>query len=102
MTLQELYDNVCRTMDIVKLHRQDPSDITVGIRVKRIGTVGPLPVVGIQQISLGIDWDSDKCLITPTSPLRETDADEIAAIQKKFDDMGWAYYEASKKLVKKS
>lgn len=76
--------------------------MTVGIRVKRIGTVGPLPVVGIDHIFLGIDWDNGKCLITPSTTLRETDADEVAALHKKFDDMGWAYYEASKKLVKKS
>ena len=102
MTLQELYDNVCAIMEISKLQRKDPSEVTVGIRVKRVGTVGPLPVVGIEHMCMGIDWDNGKCLITPSAPLRETDVNEIAAIQKKFDDMGWAYYEASKKLVKKS
>ena len=101
MNLQEFADRVNETLRIAKLRHKDPTEIKVGIYVKAVGTVGPLPTVPIKHIGLGIDWDSDKCLITPEKDLREIDRDEFAAIQKKFNDMGWAYYEATKSLKKK-
>lgn len=101
MTLQELADKINRLIEITHLQHKDPSKIEVGIYVKRIGTVGPLPTVGIQHIATGIDWDAGKCIITPIKDLREIDADELASIRKKFDEMGWAYYEATKKLKPK-
>lgn len=101
MNLQELVDRVNELAKIAEMQHKNLEDINVGICVKVIGSVGSLPTVSVKNIGLGIDWDNGKCLITPEKDLRETDRDEIKAIQKKFDDMGWAYYEASKTLKKK-
>jgi len=101
MNLQEFADRVNETLLIAKLQHKDPTEIKVGIRVKVIGTIGSLPTVPVKNIMMGFDWDKGTCIITPEKDLRETDRDEIQAIQKKFDDMGWAYYEANKTLKKK-
>lgn len=101
MNLKEFVYRVNEVAKIAEMQHKNLEDIDVGILVKVIGSIGPLPTVSVKNIGLGIDWDKGKCLITPEKELRETDMDEIKAIQKKFDDMGWAYYEATKTLKKK-
>ena len=102
MNLQELADRVNETLKVAKLHHKDPSEIEVSIYVKAVGTVGPLPTIPVKHIGLGIDWDAGKCIITPEKDLREIDRDELQSLRKKFDEMGWAYYEETKSLKRKS
>lgn len=101
MNLKEFANRVNELVRVAEMQHKDVEDIDVKIYVKVVGSVGPLPTVDIKHIGIGVDWDSGRCIITPEKDLRETTRDEISAIKKKFDDMGWAYYEATKTLKKK-
>lgn len=68
----------------------------VGIQVKRIGAIGGTPLVDIESIRAGFDWDANKIIIVPSTPLREIDRDEIKAIQEKYDELGWKQYDIDK------
>jgi hypothetical protein len=76
--------------------RRDYENARVCIKVERIGAVGPSPTVEVKNMSMGIDWDKGKLIIYPEKLLREVDADELTAIRKNVEEVGWSYYEYSR------
>lgn len=54
--------------------------------------MGGTPIVEVKNITLGFDWDNRKLIITTMKPMRETDKDEVASIQKKYNEVGWTQY----------
>jgi hypothetical protein len=78
-------------------------NLEVGIQVKRIGSVGGTPLVDLHSVRVGFDWDRGKVIITPVTPLRETDRDEIQMLIDKYEELGSSYMTIQnlKKEVKK-
>jgi hypothetical protein len=95
MNLHELKLHVDRLVELSHLQHLDPTEVTVGIMVKTVGSVGRTPTVPLKSIQLGFDWDRGKCLLQPESDLREIGRDELAALRKSYDDMGWAMLKKS-------
>ena len=87
MKLSELKDKI----DF--LFESSRDDLEVRIVVKVAGSVAAQPTVGIKSIHSGFDWDAGKLLIYPEVDLRECNRDELKAIQKRLDDIGWDMYE---------
>lgn len=82
-----LYENQGRHMHI------PPENITVGIVVKNVGTVGGTPTTNIKSIHAGFDWDNGRLLIYPEKDLRVIESDEMLALRKSHEKYGWTQYE---------
>lgn len=65
----------------------------VCIKVFRAGSIGGTPTIEVTKAYGGIDWDSGKFILLGDTDLREIDRDEIAAIMKQYDELGWKHYE---------
>lgn len=90
MNLEELFRTVSFAYDRSNnYHGGNAEMIDVGIRVHRIGVVGPTPVVPVKHLSIGMDWDKGKLIICPEgTELREIGRDEIAMLHEKYEDLG--------------
>lgn len=95
MNLKDLKEHVDRLSLVADMNRCDPKDITVGIVVRRVGSVGGTPIVDVANMHLGFDWDSGKLLITATTDLREIDRDEIKSLMDRYEELGWKQYKIS-------
>lgn len=68
-------------------------DLEVVIPVKVAGSVAAQPCVKLKNLHAGFDWDKGKLFLYPEVELRECDRNELKAIQKRLDDIGWDMYE---------
>lgn len=68
-------------------------DLEVVIPVKVAGSVAAQPYVRLKLVAAGFDWDTGKLFLYPEAELREVDRDELKAIQKRLDEIGWDMYE---------
>lgn len=68
-------------------------DLEVVIPVKVVGSAGARPCVKLKLAAAGCDWDTGKLFLYPEVELREVDRDELKAIQKRLDEIGWDMYE---------
>jgi hypothetical protein len=73
-------------------HYRDQDDLEVVVCVERVGTVGATPTVSIKTANAGFDWDQGRLMLYPEKNLREIDRDEIAALRKNYDELGWSLY----------
>ena len=69
---------------------QNPNVMVV---IKRPGSAGGTPCVGIGNVSVGFDWDSNKIMLIPDEALSMSDPGDVAKIKKLQDEYGWALYE---------
>lgn len=97
MKLNSLKEMVDRLMGQCELNHVDPSEVVVGIKVFVEGAIGPTPITEVKTISLGIDWDHKKCLVTPTDHLRKISSDEMHTLRKQHTELGWEYYHRTRK-----
>ena len=93
MNLLELKQQIDRMVEMSNKRHAGPETITVGIKVFRLGAVGPTPIVNVKSLVQGFDWDKGKLIITAETDLREIGRDEIASLLDKFDEMCWTQYE---------
>ena len=96
MNLRKLHDEVSRLVKLAETQNKDPENINVGIKVHRLGAIGPTPIVDVNSIFLGFDWDNNKCIIEPEKVLKEADSDELEKLRKAFNKLGWMQYEHKK------
>lgn len=71
----------------------NPDEISVGIKVHRGGAVGGTSIAEVVSVQKGFDWDNNKLIIYTQDELRETDRDEITALNKELSKIGWTAYE---------
>lgn len=74
-------------------HSRFPDEEEVVVVVSEKGTVGGSPRVAIKSAGFGIDWDSGKFMLYPTTPVKRTNVDEIKAAYKALEEAGWSLYE---------
>jgi hypothetical protein len=86
MNLRQFYDNL---KAICEYNDDRLDDVTVGVRNHIVGVVGGTPIIEARNVTLGFDWDNRKLIIDTVKPMRETDMDEVAAIRKKHEEIGW-------------
>jgi hypothetical protein len=96
MNLKELKSQVDFLVDNCMMSHQDPSQVTVGIMVETVGSVGGTPTVPLKGIHLGFDWDRGRALVQPETMLREIGRDEITAMRKAHDELSWSWYKINK------
>lgn len=73
---------------------------TLGVVISSPGSIGGTPVVPVESISGGIDWDMGKVLIHPATPLTTLSVDDLAAIKKSVRlGQSWHAYQGSVKLA---
>lgn len=100
MTLSEIKLLVDQAIASAAQRHQNPDEITVYIRTIKTGTVGHVPVTGIESLNMGFDWEKNSCLITPAKDLREIELNEIKELQKKYTELGTVIYQNRKANVK--
>lgn len=83
-----------RIQDLVK-RVHNPDEITVGVKVHRGGAVGGTSIAEVTSVQKGFDWDNHKFIIYTVEELRETNRDEITALNKELSNIGWTAYEFS-------
>lgn len=96
MNLKELKDHVDFLVAQAQMQHLAPEEVSVGVKVKTVNSVGGTPTVGIKGIHLGFDWDHGRCLIQPEADLREIGRDELAALRKSHEELGWSWYKINK------
>lgn len=69
----------------------------VAVRIKRIGSIGPLPTSEISFASSGIDWDAGTFILTPKVNLIEISDEDLKKKTKEHSDAGWKFYEELRK-----
>ena len=75
------------------------NDLQVRVRIKKYGTIGAVPSVGVKAISRGIDWDGHTVLIDTDVPLTELTGEQLADLNKVARDKeSFKSYEYNKKL----
>jgi hypothetical protein len=75
------------------LERQDDNlDVMILINLPYT-TVGSRPMVGIESVYGGFDWESGRLIIKPTEGLTPTDRDFAKQMKEMQDKWGWADYE---------
>lgn len=79
--------------DLLNARNHWDGELTVVIPVKVAGSVAAQPYVNLKSISAGFDWDQGKLFLYPEVDLRECNRDELTAIQKRLDEIGWDMYE---------
>ena len=89
MNLLELKQAVDRAVE----GNIDASQISVEIKVERVGAVGGTPSQLLKTAYLGFDWDRGKFLLYPETALREIDRDEIKKLRENYDELGWKLYQ---------
>ena len=94
MKLRHFIDKLNQIVSVTPNYRLD--DLTVVIKVERVGTVGATPTVAVERVWTGIDWDSGKVFLTTKESLREIDRDEIKAIRDNYEELGWSQYKIGK------
>ncbi len=55
---------------------------TLGIIVTSPGSIGGTPLVTVESVHAGFDWNMGKVLLQPSQPLTALTADDVAAIRK--------------------
>lgn len=84
--LKQLVDRMCE-------YTRHPEEITVGVEVCIPGSIGGTPIVGIDHIGIGIDWDKNKCIIKTTESVRKISSDEIRQIRQEDTKNSMLHYE---------
>jgi len=97
MNLEELYNTVSFAYDRVNSYGGSlPADqIELVIPVKVIGTAGPLPSVKVKHLSMGMDWNKGKILVTPEVNLRICDQDEIVELKERYEELALSVSEVA-------
>jgi CO dehydrogenase/acetyl-CoA synthase delta subunit len=76
-------------------HYRGRDDLEVVVCVERAGAIGATPAVSVKSANLGFDWDQGRLVLYPETTLREIDRDEIAALRKNYDELGWSLYKVN-------
>ena len=71
-----------------------PEDPTVVIQIKLpYNTVGPMPTILVENVMMGIDWDSGKFILRPTEELTPSDRNFAKKMQEMQTKVGDLTYE---------
>lgn len=89
MTLAEFKDLVERCVHQVKSQGKDPEDIRMAIEIKTVGHIGGTPSVGVENLWVGFDWDSGKCIINPSNNLIKISDDDLKELRRDYDQEYW-------------
>jgi hypothetical protein len=73
-------------------HEDDNLDVMILISLPYV-TVGSRPMVGIESIHGGFDWEAGRLMIKPTEGLTPTDRDFAKQMKDMQDKLGWSDYE---------
>lgn len=87
-----------RAAELLQTHAKSSKDRTLAIMVLAPGSVGGTPTVGVELMSPGIDWDSNKMLLKPLVPLTALTPEQVTDIQKSVAlGQSWHAYQSLKK-----
>jgi len=92
MNLQQLYEIIEDQIIRCELRHQKPSDITIGIVIQTIKSVGT-PTVDVKRVNMGFDFDHDKFIIYPEKDLSLTDHNALATMRQEAEEMGFTVRE---------
>jgi hypothetical protein len=73
-------------------HEDDNLDVMILINLP-YATVGSRPMVGIESVYGGFDWEAGRLMIKPTEGLTPTDRDFAKQMKDMQDKLGWSDYE---------
>lgn len=80
MSAVGVFSALSRILDSVDESRR--SKLSLELLVHQPGSVGPTPAIGIERLAMGFDWDRNRILAKPLSPitlLTPKDVEEISA-----------------------
>ena len=81
-------------------HRTD--DRTLNIVIHSPGHVGGTPSVTVDKAFMGFDWDNNKMLLYPTTPLTALSPEQVEAISQSVkESQSWHAFEQYKKYREK-
>lgn len=73
-------------------HIDDDRDVMILVKLP-YATAGARPMVHVDNVHFGFDWEAGRLIITPTEPLTPSDRDFVEKMTKMQEDLGWAHYE---------
>jgi hypothetical protein len=73
-------------------HEDDNLDVMILINLP-YATVGSRPMVGIESVYGGFDWEAGRLMIKPTEGLTPSDRDFAKQMKDMQDKLGWSDYE---------
>jgi hypothetical protein len=79
-------------LKVILEHEDDNLDVMILINLPYT-TVGSRPMVGIESIHGGFDWEAGRLMIKPTEGLTPTDRDFAKQMKDMQDKLGWSDYE---------
>ena len=79
-------------LKVILEHEDDNLDVMILINLP-YATVGSRPMVGIESIHGGFDWEAGRLMIKPTEGLTPTDRDFAKQMKDMQDKLGWSDYE---------
>ena len=82
---------VCELKAILE-QEDDNLDVMILINLP-YATVGSRPMVGIESVHGGFDWEAGRLMIKPTEGLTPTDRDFAKQMKDMQDKWGWSEYE---------
>lgn len=81
---------------ILEAYGDSYDDNELVIPVFALGTLGPIPTVSTQSLTMGFDWEAGLAIISPEKKLRVIDKDEVEELKAKYDELSMKYYQVSK------
>jgi hypothetical protein len=79
-------------LKVILEHEDDNLDVMILINLP-YATVGSRPMVGIESVYGGFDWEAGRLMIKPTEGLTPTDRDFAKQMKDMQDKLGWSDYE---------
>lgn len=88
-----LFDFYERLGMLMERTSRDPKLMKVCVKVEKIGAVGGTPTVDIATLFLGFDWDHNKLILHPSTPLMLENPDTLGKLREEMKEIGWSKYE---------
>jgi hypothetical protein len=79
-------------LKVILEHEDDNLDVMILINLPYT-TVGSRPMVGIESVYGGFDWEAGRLMIKPAEGLTPTDRDFAKQMKDMQDKLGWSDYE---------
>lgn len=84
-------NQLAKTLEHLNRGRNGEDKVCISIQVPN--SIGPSPVVEIESVRHGFDWDNGKLILIPKEPLSKSEVDNIAKIRELTKKLGWKDYE---------
>jgi hypothetical protein len=79
-------------LKVILEHEDDNLGVMILINLP-YATVGSRPMVGIESVYGGFDWEAGRLMIKPTEGLTPSDRDFAKQMKDMQDKLGWSDYE---------